>query len=92
MFSSQPAGLPVGEATLFSSTLREAVEGTDATFVITGWPEFAQADWSALIRLMKQQIVVDGRNLLRHVSWPDTASYLTIGQMPTIKTKGKGLD
>jgi UDPglucose 6-dehydrogenase len=92
MFSSQLAGLPIGEATLLCSNLQEAVAGTDATFIITGWPEFAEADWNALTRLMKQQVVVDGRNLLRHVSWPDTASYLTIGQMPTIKTKGKGLD
>ncbi|HWN10335.1 MAG TPA: UDP-glucose/GDP-mannose dehydrogenase family protein [Pyrinomonadaceae bacterium] len=82
IFTSAPAGLRVDENVHFCHTLREALAGADAALVITGWPEFAEADWKTLPGEMRRQLIIDGRNFLRDVSWPQGVTYLTIGRMP----------
>jgi UDPglucose 6-dehydrogenase len=46
-------------------SLDEAVRGVDAAIIATEWPEFRDADWPRLGRLMRQRVVIDGRRLLR---------------------------
>jgi UDPglucose 6-dehydrogenase len=41
-----------------------ALEGADAAVLVTEWPEFAELDWAAAVRLMRNPLVVDGRNYL----------------------------
>ncbi len=41
----------------------EAAQGTDAVLVLTDWNEFQQVDFQKLKTLVKQPIVVDGRNM-----------------------------
>jgi UDPglucose 6-dehydrogenase len=42
----------------------EAVEGTDAVVIGTGWPEFRSLDFVRLKRLVKRPLIVDTKNLL----------------------------
>jgi UDPglucose 6-dehydrogenase/GDP-mannose 6-dehydrogenase len=79
MFASRPAAL-VNNGVTVCNSLDQALQAADAAIVVTAWPQFANADWRFLCQLMKQQIIIDGRNALRGVSWPETARYVNIGQ------------
>ena len=41
----------------------EAVEDADALLVVTEWKCFQNPDWARLASLMRQPLVLDGRNL-----------------------------
>ncbi|MBA2452278.1 MAG: UDP-glucose/GDP-mannose dehydrogenase family protein [Chloroflexia bacterium] len=49
--------------TRICQTPYEAVEGADALCVVTPWNEFKQANMSRVAELMRQPLVLDGRNL-----------------------------
>jgi UDPglucose 6-dehydrogenase len=48
----------------FADSAVDAVEGADATVIVTEWPEFCELDWSKVAKLMSGRLVVDGRNCL----------------------------
>jgi UDPglucose 6-dehydrogenase len=48
----------------FAADPYEAVEESDATVVVTEWPEIAQLDWSLVKERMRRPLVIDGRNFL----------------------------
>jgi UDPglucose 6-dehydrogenase len=62
------------------NTPEEAVCGADAAVVVTAWGEFADFDWHRLCASMRNQVVIDGRNLLSNVSWPAGVRYFAIGR------------
>jgi UDPglucose 6-dehydrogenase/GDP-mannose 6-dehydrogenase len=80
MFTSRPEALRSCERVEFCRTAEDALRGSDAALVVTGWPEFARADWAMLCGLMRRPLVVDGRGVLRGVAWPAGATYLTVGR------------
>jgi len=45
-------------------TVAEALSGADAAGLVTEWPEFRSIDWREAGRLMRDRVVVDGRNAL----------------------------
>lgn len=47
-----------------ASQLAEVVSGADALVVCTEWPEFRQAPWTELTRLMRMPIFVDANRFL----------------------------
>ncbi|MBN2052426.1 UDP-glucose/GDP-mannose dehydrogenase family protein [Candidatus Woesearchaeota archaeon] len=47
----------------FASNAYEAVEGADALIICTEWDEFREPDFERMKKLMKQHIIIDGRNL-----------------------------
>jgi UDPglucose 6-dehydrogenase len=49
--------------TRICQTPYDAVEGADALCVVTPWNEFKQANMSRVAELMRQPLVLDGRNL-----------------------------
>ncbi len=59
----------------------EALSGADAAVVATAWPEFAEFDWERLCASMRNQVVIDGRNLLSGVSWSAGVRYFGVGRM-----------
>jgi UDPglucose 6-dehydrogenase len=67
-----------GETTL-CATPEQAVSGADAAVVVTACPEFADWDWPDLCGRMRRQVVIDGRNALRRVRWPNGVKYIGIG-------------
>lgn len=50
-------------------TLAEAVTGASAVAVLTEWSEFSNADPKALLDLVDNPVVVDGRNCLPAADW-----------------------
>ena len=47
-----------------AASTEEALAGADAAMLVTEWAEFSALDWGQLRPLMRQPIVVDGRNAL----------------------------
>ena len=41
----------------------EALEGADALLIVTEWKEFRSPDFARIKQLLKQPLVIDGRNL-----------------------------
>jgi UDPglucose 6-dehydrogenase len=56
------------------------LEGADAAVLVTAWPEFQRLDWTTLCRRMRRPVIVDGRNMLRDVTLPPEAIYISTGR------------
>jgi UDPglucose 6-dehydrogenase len=54
----------LGDGTQISSSAEQALEGADAAVLVTEWPEFRELDWTRIHGLMRNPLVVDGRNFL----------------------------
>lgn len=83
----RPTGLEDKDNVVLCRMPDEALTGADAAVVVTAWPEFAQWDWDGLCAKMRRQVIVDGRNSLRSVSWPACVEYLSIGTPATGKNE-----
>jgi UDPglucose 6-dehydrogenase len=53
---------PLMEGATFAETALEALKGADACVLVTEWPEFAELDWAEVAKVMRGNVVVDGRN------------------------------
>ena len=42
----------------------DALRDADAAVLVTEWPEFRELDWTGIKGVMRQPLVVDGRNFL----------------------------
>ena len=49
----------------YADNIEALVEGCDAVTLITDWEDFSYIGWEEVGELMRQKIVVDGRNLLQ---------------------------
>ncbi len=47
----------------YAETLEDVLKDADCAVVVTEWPEFRELDWSKLAPLMRQKIMIDGRNI-----------------------------
>jgi UDPglucose 6-dehydrogenase len=47
----------------FKDSAEGVVEGADAVVLVTEWPEFAELDLAEVARLMRGNVLVDGRNV-----------------------------
>ena len=52
------------KGTTFCRTMYDAAVKSDCLVLMTEWPQFQQADWRRVKRLMAHPIIVDGRNCL----------------------------
>jgi len=59
--------------------VREALADADAAVVATAWPELRDWPWPELVELMRRPVILDGRQLLSSVEWPDGVEYLAVG-------------
>ena len=58
-----------------------AVQDTDATLILTEWPEFKDLNWDHLISLMHQKVIIDP-NRFCHETMPLSVSelqYISVG-------------
>ena len=46
------------------ATPEEAIAGSDATVLVTEWPQYLELDWDALRPKMRAPVILDGRNYL----------------------------
>ena len=72
-----------GERVTYCSTNYEAVKNADALVVLTEWQPYRRPDFDRLRVLMRQPIVVDGRNLFDPERLAELGfEYLSIGRVP----------
>ena len=53
----------VGNKVEYCTSMYDAVKGADALLLLTEWKEFRLPDWELIRRIMKYNIVIDGRNI-----------------------------
>jgi UDPglucose 6-dehydrogenase/GDP-mannose 6-dehydrogenase len=76
----------------YRQTLESAVEGADAAVITTADPAFRNADWARLSSGMRTPILIDGRNVLRHVTLPALVRYYPIGKGARLADERCGAD
>jgi UDPglucose 6-dehydrogenase len=60
------------------SSALDAVRESDALVILTEWPEYAAADPSATLRLMRSPQIVDARRILDPTTWLAAGAKLTV--------------
>jgi UDPglucose 6-dehydrogenase len=64
----------------------EASDGADALLILTDWPQFRQLDLARLKSLLKQPIVIDGRNLFEPAQMEAAGlDYICVGRLSTLR-------
>lgn len=68
------------ECIYYAIDIYDAIKGADALVLVTEWDEFRSPDWNKIIVEMNNNIVVDGRNVLKETI-PNTLNirYYSIG-------------
>ena len=75
----------LGDQIHYAGSPMEAASGADLLFIATEWPEFRSPDFEQLAAVMKDKIIVDGRNLYDVDSMRDRGfKYHSIGRKPSI--------
>ncbi|MBT2695648.1 UDP-glucose/GDP-mannose dehydrogenase family protein [Bacillus sp. ISL-55] len=54
----------IGDVIIYVDSALEAARDADALFIVTEWEEFRQLDFKAVLDVMKQRIIFDGRNCI----------------------------
>jgi UDPglucose 6-dehydrogenase len=77
----------------FTATPMEALEGADALLIVTEWRHFRAPDLERIKQLLRQPLVIDGRNLFDPVAMRDAGiDYLPIGRAaPAADAAGEAL-
>lgn len=64
-----------------ATSLVDCVRDANAVLLVTEWQEFIEADWTTIRKLVKEQIIFDGRNALHANSLQqDGWAYIGIGK------------
>lgn len=53
----------LGDKVIYAHEIYEAAEGADALLVVTEWKQFRMPSWQQLKNLMRNPLVIDGRNI-----------------------------
>lgn len=53
----------LGDKISYANTMYDALEGTDALFIATEWPEFKNPNFDLMAKKMKNKAIFDGRNM-----------------------------
>lgn len=69
----------VSDRPSYFEDMYEALDGADALLIVTGWKVYAEADLGKVIRRMKGNVVVDGRNVWAGRPRPESLQYEGIG-------------
>jgi len=68
-----------GTGVSFEADPEPLLRGADAAVLATAWPDYAAWDWARLAPLMRSRLILDGRNALRELRWPQGVTYRPIG-------------
>lgn len=69
-----------GDSIRYAQDMYDAVTGVDALLLVTEWKEFRMPEWATLRKLMRQPILLDGRNIYdRHELASEGIEYCGIG-------------
>lgn len=53
----------VGDQIQYAKTMYDALEGVDALFIATEWPEFKNPNFELMAKKMNNKVIFDGRNM-----------------------------
>lgn len=53
----------VGDKVIYAKDMYDAILDADALLLVTEWKEFRMPSWKVLKKTMKQEVVIDGRNI-----------------------------
>ncbi len=53
----------LGDKIKYANTMYDALEGADALFIATEWPEFKNPNFELMAKKMKNKVIFDGRNM-----------------------------
>jgi UDPglucose 6-dehydrogenase len=68
----------------FKDSAEAVVEGADAVVLVTEWPEFAELDLNEVARLMRGNLLIDGRNVFDPAQVRDAGlAYEGVGRRPS---------
>jgi UDPglucose 6-dehydrogenase len=71
----------LGDKISYCATPYEAVEGADALFIATEWPEFRTPDFDKVTASLKNKVIFDGRNVYELETMRELGySYFSIGR------------
>ena len=71
----------IGDKVVYCKDMYEAVIDADAVALVTEWKQFRMPSWAIIRRVMKSNIIVDGRNIYdRHEIEDEGFTYLAIGR------------
>jgi len=77
-----------GDRVTYHRVNYDALDGADALLIVTEWNEFRRPDFGRMKQLLKQPVILDGRNLYEPaVMRQNGFTYLPIGRMP-VRTRG----
>ena len=70
-----------GDNIVYCDRAFSALEGADLLAIVTEWQEFRNPDFSQMKKLMKNAVIVDGRNLYEPATMKEQGfTYLSIGR------------
>ncbi|MDJ1482337.1 UDP-glucose/GDP-mannose dehydrogenase family protein [Cytophagaceae bacterium YF14B1] len=53
----------LGDQIVYTNSPYDALEGADALFIVTEWPEFRSPEFERISSLLKNKVIFDGRNV-----------------------------
>ncbi|MDC8106335.1 UDP-glucose dehydrogenase family protein [Chryseobacterium sp. PTM-20240506] len=53
----------IGDQIQYAKTMYDALEGADALFIATEWPEFKNPNFDLMVEKMNNKVIFDGRNM-----------------------------
>lgn len=56
----------IGDKVTYCSSIYDAAKDADAIALITEWKQFRMPSWSKIKQLMKDNVIIDGRNIYDH--------------------------
>lgn len=56
----------IGDKVTYCSSIYDAAKDADAIALITEWKQFRMPSWSKIRQLMKDNVIIDGRNIYDH--------------------------
>ncbi len=83
-----PVAMPVarrlfGERIEYFESAYDALEGADCLVIVTEWQEFKQPDFDRIKRLLRNPLVIDGRNLYDRDTMGELGfRYIAVGRQP----------
>jgi len=79
----------VGDKIEFSETQYDCLNGADALVIATEWNEFRTPDFLKIVKLMKNKVIFDGRNLFDTDAIRELGFYYeSVGRATAIPTNG----
>ena len=73
----------LGDAITYCDKMYDAIDGADALVICTDWPEFKQPNFAKMKELLKQPLILDGRNLYKTQAMQSEGfNYISVGRKP----------